>query len=173
MLTETRKSRNQLALIDSNDLAKCKTLKPKTVLNFNNKPFLKSACQSLNHKNIKSPSKTQSLLKNASITYECDINNERRDNKGSPIKRGGKHKITFRDKIFDENKMNDLCDIVEVSFNEERKINLKRQNSKTKSMQTDTSKLCLFPCIDTGPKYKIKAKSTNSNDDVSCVCLIF
>ena len=79
----------------------------------------------------------------------------RRDRYGNQIRKGGKHRICFKDKI--EGEKNRLCEIVNIN-----KICDKEKEIKNDNLQNNSKK----------NHYK-DLKLGNGNDNCSCACVIF
>ncbi len=122
-------------------------------------------------KSIKSKGSQNSRKKKAS----------RKDRYGSPITKKGKQRISFRDKIKDENNENlELCDVVNISLVERKsiveavpllkKINSIASNSDMMNNINNQSKENHLPVK---KKSDPKANSANKDENCSCLCFIF
>lgn len=100
----------------------------------------------------------------------------RKDRLGSPIKKGGKQKMIFRDRIKDEDNMSqELWDVVNISLNEKMKsidkISLKKgNNDEIKELKVNNT------VRDNTSHTKNKSDSSskkNNDENCSCLCSVF
>ena len=151
--------------------------KQTAIKSFLNKATIKS---SKVKKIIKSRQNTISNNKSISPDKRCEGSHTkkatRKDRLGSPIKKGGKQKMIFRDRIKDENNMSqELCDVVNISLNEKMKsldkISVKKSNNdEIKEIKVNNT------VKDNTYLTKNKRDSTskkNNDENCSCLCSIF
>ncbi len=105
------------------------------------------------------------------------INNIRKDRFGSPIKRGGKHKICFRDKI----QGNKLCDVVNITLlNNDSYLSKNVSAVKKMSINSNSSNCRLNSNTDINKLNEIINKASKNltpkkenDENCSCACLVF
>ena len=101
----------------------------------------------------------------------------RKDRFGSPIKKGGKQKMMFRDKIKDEENMSqELCDVVNISLNGKMKsldkISVKKNSNNDEVKEVNAS----ISVRDNTSLTKSKSDSNsnkNKDENCSCLCVVF
>jgi len=106
------------------------------------------------------------------------LKNIRRDRFGKLIKRGGKHRICFRDKI--DGEKNKLCDIINITLiNKERSyISGQKSNSIENGNQVeikikDDPKNFVNSLIQKSSTLKSSTEQEKNKNGCSCACIIY
>ncbi len=107
--------------------------------------------------------------------------NARKDRFGSPIKKGGKHRICFRDKI--QGEKNRLCDVVNISLINCNESNLSindklvkkngtnnSNNSLSKNPNVNSMKQDEDPKTNQVSKKALSLTNTGAKEDENCSC---
>ena len=118
---------------------------------------------------------------NSSYKKSRTICNIRKDRFGSPIKKGGKHKICFRDKLHgDKNKLCDVVNITIVNCNESSLSNndLLLKNNLSMNSNNSVSKPNQSKDNDINKLNEIIKKASRNvtpkvDENCSCACSIF
>lgn len=106
----------------------------------------------------------------------------RHDKYGSPIKKGGRQRIVFRDNIKDENnKQESLCDVVDISLMNKQALSKKNSLVKKNSLGSNndkpeekpSNKSSGFNISSLKSNDKSNTSKNSKDENCSCACIIF
>lgn len=148
--------------------ATIKSNKSKSKRSKSKKTSVKAKKSELDIKSNKSKGSQSSRKKKAS----------RKDRYGSPITKKGKQRISFRDKMKDENNQNlELCDVVNISVVQRKSsIEVVPLIKKINSLSSNNDKMNSINNQSKDNHLPVKKKSdpkTNNIKDENCSCLCF